>query len=418
MQFPFSASRSSHSDHLIPLWLALEPEERGTFYVSNETLPLVREAGVTDFARGRPPKVGGPVVVASYDDLQAAGNRPVVMVQHGVGQSYTGSASRHGSYAGGLGRERVVLFLHPSEYAARPDKARYPDATHEVVGAPKLDSLFAVRKFETGNTTVGFAFHADFSKQLKVPELRPAVDWYAGVLKEKPWPYRTLGHGHPRWWGRLKKFYDTCPEVEPVPRFEDVIGQVGVFAADNTSVLYEAAALDVPVVVLNAPWFRRDVQHGLRFWEFADVGVQVDEPSDLHEALAVALTDEPGRAERRREVSAVLYANRGSACQWAVDALRTLAVEQPELWETIEDVDRTNPYAPIERGQQLPARLPEGRLRRLGAPDELVLDVRSRFYGLPEERRVHVAAALAVVPDGQLLAQVNDVLADAGAVKG
>jgi hypothetical protein len=43
--------------------------------------------------------------------------------------------------------------------------------------------------------------------------------------------------------------------------------------------------------VLNHPGYRKDIQHGLRFWEASRVGLNVDDPADLSEVVSVALED-------------------------------------------------------------------------------------------------------------------------------
>src|SRR4029079_2253577 len=127
--------------------------------------------------------------------------------------------------------------------------------------------------------------------------------------------YTTIGTAHPRIARAAEKAYaDTGIEGASA---EEFLRRAEVLACDNTSLGWEFISLDRPVVWLNAPWYRRGVEHGMRFWEWADSGVQVDEPEQLNAAIALALADEPAQQERRREVAAQVYgchsAARGAA---------------------------------------------------------------------------------------------------------
>jgi hypothetical protein len=75
------------------------------------------------------------------------------------------------------------------------------------------------------------------------------------------------------------------------------------------------------VVVLNRPDYRRHVNHGLRFWDAADVGVQVDRPADLSDAVADALRDDPSRQAAREAALGLVYAYRQGAAKRAADAI-------------------------------------------------------------------------------------------------
>ena len=74
-----------------------------------------------------------------------------------------------------------------------------------------------------------------------------------------------IGHAHPRdvmapgMWDRL--------DVEYVDDIDEVLQRASCVIADNSSVLYEAGRAGLKTMVLNAPWYRRDVHHGLRFWD-------------------------------------------------------------------------------------------------------------------------------------------------------
>jgi hypothetical protein len=78
--------------------------------------------------------------------------------------------------------------------------------------------------------------------------------------------------------------------------------------------MFEFAATGRPVVVLNAPPFRRNVEHGLRFWEAAGVGVNVERAAGLVDAVDAAVADAPQvRAAREAAVAVVYQPLRGGA---------------------------------------------------------------------------------------------------------
>jgi UDP-N-acetylglucosamine:LPS N-acetylglucosamine transferase len=99
--------------------------------------------------------------------------------------------------------------------------------------------------------------------------------------------------------------------VRFVPDFNDVVAQADVYITDNSSTLFEAAACGIPVVVLNGAKYRPTVRHGLRFWHYADIGVQVFSRStsvkqDLMEAVRLTVTKDP-KKDRRREIVKELF---------------------------------------------------------------------------------------------------------------
>jgi CDP-glycerol glycerophosphotransferase (TagB/SpsB family) len=135
--------------------------------------------------------------------------------------------------------------------------------------------------------------------------------------------YEVIGHGHPRIWPVLEPQYRRFG-IEPVAEFDDVMARAAVYVCDNSSTIYEFASTDRPVVVLNAPWYRREVEHGLRFWSLIP-GEQVAGPEELPRAIDRALAEDP-YAERRREVVAEVYAyTDGKAAARAADAIRALS---------------------------------------------------------------------------------------------
>jgi spore coat polysaccharide biosynthesis predicted glycosyltransferase SpsG len=153
-----------------------------------------------------------------------------------------------------------------------------------------------------------------------VPETRSAFGYYRKAIAELAKQFTVIGHAHPRAFRRYAPIYRSMG-IEPVEDFAEVMKRASAYVCDNSSTLYEAATV-MPVVVLNQPAYRRNVHHGLRFWEAADVGVQVDAPEQLAAGVAEALADAPERRTAREAALDVVYAHRDGARERAVSSLR------------------------------------------------------------------------------------------------
>ena len=325
----FYAGQRHYIDHLLPIWSMLDPLERGQFFVSTKPLAVyardhdVPAVVARSFPTQRATEICGrePLfVVAGWQDYRLTGRRRCVFVEHGAGQTYAGdplTATNHG-YAGGAGRQRVALFICPNQRTADANSGAYPGTPAVVCGSPKLDGFPSGPP--PGEPTVAVSFHWNCPVS---PEAGWAFTDYRDAVERLPADLGmpVIGHAHPRVWGPLHDWYQSVG-IPPVGHFADVAATAAVFVADNTSCLYEFAALDRPVVLLNSPKYRRDVEHGLRFWAMADVGIQVDDGPSLADAIRRSLTDDP-QAVRRREITAELYPHRGRAAARAVDAMRT-----------------------------------------------------------------------------------------------
>jgi hypothetical protein len=235
----------------------------------------------------------GVTLVASHRDLETArkrGAQRIVLAQHGAGQSYGGDprSARNPSYPGGDDNDDVGLFLVPNQHAAQRWIERYPRACVRVVGSPRLDTI-PPRQLDPldDHPVIGVSFHWEAANVS--PEARSTFGWYRSVVVELAARYKVIGHAHPkrtdlpRWYSRNR--------IEHVADFDEVCRRADVYVCDNSSTLFEFASTDRPVVVMNAPWYRRDVDHGLRYWEGAHLGVNVDRPSDLVDGVTEALRD-------------------------------------------------------------------------------------------------------------------------------
>jgi hypothetical protein len=262
------------------------------------------------------------VLVASYGDLvkaRATGHPRIVLAQHGAGQSYSDD---HPHYPGGRDNGDVGLFLAPNDHSARRWRDAYPDAAVEVVGSPRLDDLPAR---EPGPLTVAVTFHWNsFHTPGKgMTEGRSAFPWFREALQDVAAAFPTIGHGHPKA-RELPRFWKSIG-VEYVPTFDEVCRRADVLVFDNTSAGFEFAATGRPVVVMNSPLYRRDVSHGLRFWDAADVGVQVDHAPDLLPAIRRALEHRPEDIAAREDALESVYTFRGGAADRAASVIREWA---------------------------------------------------------------------------------------------
>ncbi len=265
------------------------------------------------------------MIVASFVDARRMWPRPVIYVEHGAGQFYDGDpvSARHGSYAGGDGLSHAVLFIAPNEHVAARWRAAYPATPAVVAGSPRVDELARIPAPDSLQRCVAFAWHWEC---MLVPETRSAVRHYAAampmiVAELRGADVEVLGHGHPRAWRQLRTMWGRMG-VEAVERFEDVVARAHVLVMDNSSAMYEWAALGRPVVALNAPWYRVHVEHGLRFWSHVP-GPQIDHPGPLAGTILAELADPARSAHLRRHAADRAYAHRmdGHAARRAAEAI-------------------------------------------------------------------------------------------------
>ena len=291
MSIQVLASESHYLDHLQPVIDALP-------------------AGYARLARNaRELNKDAPVLVASWKDYKATNHLrlPVIFSEHGVGYTYQGNLH---AYAGGPGRDRVGLFLNANARVAARNEAAYPQAAHALTGSPRLDVLAGIPQ---ARSTVTFSWHWDCHI---TPETRTAFPHYKQHLRQLSG--QLAGHAHPRAWAMVQPTYDRLSwDIQRT--FSDVVEQAALYVCDTSSTIYEAAALGIPVVVLNSPRYRRDVEHGLRFWQ--DIpGPQVNHPGELAHTIEQSLTEDRW-AEERHRITELLYPHRGQAAARAADAI-------------------------------------------------------------------------------------------------
>lgn len=330
------ASARHYLDHLAPIWVGLDPEERGTFWVTTRALGLYAATRhgidcainrtLPNPARTRLDGHQPHVLVASSNDAATIGNhRRAVLVEHGAGQTYAGDpsnlrAAASSGYAGGTERRMVDLFLTPNVTVRDRNRARYPNAAHAAVGCPRLDRWHGWTPGPVDERRPTVTFHWPCKL---VPETNTAWPHYRAWFEAEPRLTahgQIIGHAHPRHAAHLSRWWPTVG-AEWVPDLDTALEHALVLVADNTSAIWEAAAIGIPVVLLNAPTYRRDVEHGLRFWQYADVGPQVDHPHELEDAVLDA--HHPRYRVRRGQATRAIYGSvDGQAAARAVAAMR------------------------------------------------------------------------------------------------
>ncbi len=311
--------------HIAPIWNALPVSERGVIYAS-EGINFPDAIPYTDMGDcGH-----NPILCAAYGDAFRAvefdSNRPVILMEHGIGLTPSDKAA----YCSGTSesRKKMAMFLLPNQYSANkahPDLKHIP---HVVIGMPKLDYLageLQKKHVMPEKPTIAIAFHHG-DKNSRPPEQGSAWEHYINYLPEVARKFNVIVHCHPL--SNLKETYDRLG-LKYVEDFKDVMAQADIYVNDCSSTMYEFLATGKPVVILNAPWFDRKVERGLRFWDYTNIGTQVNEPIELIPAIEETIRNPDGyKAQRQRAVSDLLPFI-GSSAQRAAEAVTALSKKIP-----------------------------------------------------------------------------------------
>lgn len=297
--------------HLLAVWLDLPEQLRGRVNPHVST----QNSGIRDVA-----------LCAGWADAKAARRlryRVVVLMEHGVGQSYLGdSDGRRGNphYVGGAERQQTLdLVLLPNEMAAAVERQYNPGLEQVVIGSPWLDAVGeldldtperrAVATVSLHWDAAGVAAEAGSAFR----EYRSAIRKVGGLVATA---HPRESHGHARWWKAHELRFERSPlrALEASP----------ILIADNTSLMYYAAAWGRAVVVLNSRNYRPGVEHGIRFWSHAGIGQQVNYPVNLARAVDEAAG---WRHDHQAEIDRLLgevFPYRGTSRQRAASALEPL----------------------------------------------------------------------------------------------
>lgn len=268
-----------------------------------------------------------PVIVAGAVDMQAVGaTHPIIYLEHGSAQGYQGL--QHVSWPGGVGRERIGLYLAPRQSVLDLHAVRNPHASGEVVGCAALDHHVATGPKETEVPVVAISAHWEAPASKEIPELRSAFSHYRDAMPTIVAGLReagcdVIGHHHPRW-KAMARYWQSLG-VRVVSEWDDLLPFVDVLMVDNSSVGWEALALGRGVVWMNAPFYRRGIEHGLRFWREADrFGTQVDHPGVV---VAAVLHEIEASHDGPAAMAEVYTYTDGRCAERAASAIREWASE-------------------------------------------------------------------------------------------
>lgn len=266
MKVHLFATERHYERHVRAVWKHLPDDVRGEEFTGRAA--AVRSMPGTDY-----------VMVGSFYDIDRVQRHRLIYVEHGAGQSYNGcgdhALTEAYAHAGSRHPQRVIAYISPrisiAEAWGRP---AFP------AGCPALDDLVdRHRTWDEKSAAITFHWNA----RTVAPEAMSARPHWLDHLHEivswlQDYGFTVIGHGHPRDHD-AKGVWDNL-EVDFWPNADEVLAHANLLIADNTSLMYEAAALHVPVIALNAPWYREDVHHGLRFWD-AVPGLAFSEIDDL-----------------------------------------------------------------------------------------------------------------------------------------
>lgn len=261
------ATQPHYRRHLLPIFRALPPEMQGTVHPLGEMTTL-------------PGRVG---LVAGGVDAHVLRNQcKVFYVEHGAGQSYAGAdlaAAQMPGYSAADGHRwpHVLGFICPNERVAR----NWTTAPSVAVGCPKMDEHILDESW-TPQGTVCFAWHWDATF---CPEARSAWLHYSSSLivatqRFRSQGYEVFGHSHPRWGDQINNRM-AASGMTILPTDEDVFYHAEILLVDNSSIGPEFNSLGRPIIWLNAPWYRREVHHGQRFWEWTEMAPTIDDRNEL-----------------------------------------------------------------------------------------------------------------------------------------
>jgi hypothetical protein len=249
--------------------------------------------------------------------------RIIILIEHGIGLTFGKAA-----YADGVG-QRNLFDLLPVPNQHTSDKVS-PEMLkpHPVIGMPKMDKYFGQNYIlNTETPTIGIAFHHGDQNSVP-PEVGSAWEYWLPLLPALAKKYNILGHYHPLSNPALLDEYKKLG-IRTTSNFNDIMEQADIYLNDCSSTMYEFLVTGKPVVILNAPWFRKHVNYGIRFWEYTDIGPMVDSERHLERGIESLLIDPALYSKQRTKAVADLFPYLGNSTTKCINEIRDFVNKQP-----------------------------------------------------------------------------------------
>lgn len=202
-----------------------------------------------------------------------------ILLEHGVGQSYITNKT---SWARGSTKydDNIILYMATNNYCYDAFKKHHKNIPIEIIGCPKLDNI-PIMNPNLEDPLICFSWHWD---AIEIPETRSGFDYWKDSLIELSKHNRIVIHGHPRIQNITSEFARDN-NIQFISSFNRVLELADIYVCDNSSTIYEFAVTNKPVILLNNPFYRRDINHGLRFWELSNIGINCNNNKDLQKCI-------------------------------------------------------------------------------------------------------------------------------------
>ena len=236
---------------------------------------------------------------------QAPAPERLIMVEHGSGQTYVDRNGEKWDAGGPTPDPNVTLFLAPSQRVADQCASTYPNADRLVVGSPAVERLrrlrsehIAGRILEEKAPATAFAFTCHWRAPLAggrnaVPEIGSSWPWSKQVLLAMRLAFGedVVVHGHPRI-QHSTLFTARNLGMRFESEWDRLAVRTKILVADNTSVMWEALTVGIPVVAMSPPEWRLDAPHGFpRFGPDAWPLRLITDPEATKATIEAAIAD-------------------------------------------------------------------------------------------------------------------------------